>query len=148
MKPLKRYAPPFFSRRLKIPNYEEGKEGVDWRDGLELAAGITPVIGTALDGYNLYNNPSLENAGYFGMSLLGDVLYLTGLGPSIKALNTTLKARKAIDIARRGARARSLARVNKAKQQVKTDMIKGLSPLKKEGAFDWTLNAIQQYRDQ
>ena len=50
------------------------------------------------------------------MSLLGDVLYLTGLGPSIKALNSTLKARKAIDIARRGARARSLAKVNKAKQ--------------------------------
>ena len=147
MKPLKRYAlPP--QKRLKIPNYEEGKEGIDWRDGLKLAAGITPIVGTTLDGYNLYNNPSLENAGYFGMSLLGDILYFTGLGPSIKALNTTLKARKAIDVARRGARARSLARVNKAKQQVRIDMIKGLSPLKKKGAFDWTLNAIQQYRDQ
>ena len=44
MKPLKRYAllPP--ARRLKIPNYGEGKEGVNWQDGLELAAGITPVI--------------------------------------------------------------------------------------------------------
>ena len=58
MKPLKRYALPPPARRLKIPNYGEGKEGVNWQDGLELAAGITPVIGTALDGYNLYNNPS------------------------------------------------------------------------------------------
>ena len=62
--------------------------------GNKIVDGVTsylPIIGTAQDAYQLYKNPSWQNAGWLGLSLASDLLG-AGLLKGVKAIGKGAKA--------------------------------------------------------
>lgn len=58
---------------------------------------MIPIWGTYKEAKDLYNNPSLEQAGWTGLSALGDLsMLIPVLGPEIKAGLTATKAANTI----------------------------------------------------
>lgn len=53
--------------------------GYTWQDGIMDAASFLPIVGTAMDAYEFYKEPSWENAGYLGLSLLSEIPFLKPL---------------------------------------------------------------------
>ena len=81
---------------------------------------MIPIWGTYKEAEDLYNNPSLEQAGWTALSALGDASMIIPLvGPEIKAGLTTAKAAsKAAKVAKFSKPqrvARTLKKVNKAR---------------------------------
>lgn len=77
--------------------------------------GMVPIAGTMVDAYDFYKKPSLENAGWLGLSLVSDVLPF--LKP-IKGLKAARAATKAADAAAQLDRQRKLVKLNEARQRV------------------------------
>lgn len=73
--------------------YENG--GYTWQDGVKDVASFLPLVGTAMDAYELYKNPSWENAGYLGLSLASEIPFLKlarGARIASRAAEATSKA--------------------------------------------------------
>lgn len=90
---------------------EEGNEGLFGNKTIDTVTSYLPIIGTVQDAYNLYKNPSWENAGWFALSLGSDLLgagMLKGvkaLGKGVKAARQTEKvAKEALDTHRKTTR--------------------------------------------
>lgn len=64
--------------------------GYTWQDGVKDAASYLPIVGTVMDAYDFYKEPSWENAGYLGLSLLSEVPFLKPL-KGVKGLRTINK---------------------------------------------------------
>ena len=80
----------------KLPEYGNGTDAL-----LQLAKGgvsIIPGAGTLIDGWDFYNDPSLENLGYLALSGIGDAAIFTGIGApfgfSLKAIKSAAKLNK------------------------------------------------------
>lgn len=54
------------------------------------AASYLPIVGTVMDAYDFYKEPSWENAGYLGLSLLSEIPFLKPL-KGVKGLRTINK---------------------------------------------------------
>lgn len=67
-----------------------GDGGYTWQDGLKDAASFLPFVGSAIDAYDLYEDPSWENAGYLSLGLLAEIPFLKPLR-GIKAVNRLRK---------------------------------------------------------
>ena len=61
--------------------------------------GLIPIVGSIQDAMEMAKNPSWENLGFFGLSTLGDILLLSGIGgapgAALKAARVAAKSRKA-----------------------------------------------------
>lgn len=53
--------------------------GIPVPQGVETAASFVPVLGTLMDAKEFIEDPSWENAGYLGLSLLSEIPFLKGL---------------------------------------------------------------------
>lgn len=85
----------------KLPRYEDGTMATALLKG---GASFVPGVGTAIDAYDLYKEPSLDNLGYLILSGIGDAAMFTGFGGP---LGLTLK------------NIRNAAKLNKARKTVK-----------------------------
>ncbi len=75
----------------RINRFDDG--GYTWQDGAKDVASFLPLVGTAMDAYELYENPSWENAGYLGLSVLSEIPFLKW----IKGAKIASRAAKAVD---------------------------------------------------
>ena len=66
--------------------------GIPVPQGVETAASFVPILGTLMDAKELIEDPSWENAGYLGLSILSEIPLLKGLKAAKMA-----KAAKVID---------------------------------------------------
>lgn len=63
--------------------------GIPVPQGVETAASFIPILGTLMDAKEFIDDPSWENAGYLGLSLLSEIPILKGL----KAVKATKAAK-------------------------------------------------------
>lgn len=71
-----------------------GDGGYTLQDGIKDAVSFLPLVGSVTDAYDLYKDPSWENAGYLGLSLLSEIPFLKPLR-GIKAVNKLRKLNNA-----------------------------------------------------
>ena len=85
--------------------YKDGgeDEGYGWVDAAKDVAGFLPFVGTAVDAYDFYKDPSWENAGWLAASALSD---LVGARAAVKGARAAVKGVKMLG---RGARAGAVA---------------------------------------
>ena len=85
--------------------YKDGgeEEGYGWGDAAKDAAGFVPVLGTLIDAYDFYKNPSWENAGWLLASAASD---LVGARAVVRGLRTAAKGVKMVG---RGVKAGAVA---------------------------------------
>lgn len=85
--------------------YKDGgeDEGYGWVDVAKDVAGFLPFMGTAVDAYDFYKDPSWENAGWLAASALSD---LVGARAAVKGARA---AAKGVRMLGRGARAGAVA---------------------------------------
>lgn len=85
--------------------YKDGgeDEGYGWVDAAKDVAGFLPFVGTAVDAYDFYKDPSWENAGWLAASALSD---LVGARAAVKGARAALKGARMLG---RGARAGAVA---------------------------------------
>lgn len=90
----KKYYPGFKTGNL--PKYGNGTDAA-----IQLAKGgasLIPGVGTLIDGYDMFTDPSLENLGYLALSGIGDAAIFTGIGApfgfSLKAIRQAAKLNK------------------------------------------------------
>lgn len=85
--------------------YKDGgeDEGYGWVDAAKDVAGFLPFVGTAVDAYDFYKNPSWENAGWLAASALSD---LVGARAAVKGARAAVKGVRMLG---RGARAGAVA---------------------------------------
>lgn len=113
-----------------INRFDDG--GYTWKDGIVDAASFLPIVGTAMDAYQFYKEPSWANAGYLGLSVAAEVPFLKWLrGAKIanRAANATSKVANAAstyqNAAQKAARMEAKGtlnprRVDRAKKQAGT----------------------------
>lgn len=70
------------------------------KDVGKIALSYVPIVGTIMDGYELYKNPSWENLGWFGLSLGSDILGASLAKGALKTANA-LRGVRAIEEANR-----------------------------------------------
>ena len=75
--------------------YKDGgeEEGYGWVDAAKDAAGFVPVLGTLVDAYDFYKNPSWENAGWLLASAASD---LVGARAAVRGLRMAAKGAKMV----------------------------------------------------
>ena len=85
--------------------YKDGGEddGYGWVDAAKDVAGFLPFVGTAVDAYDFYKDPSWENAGWLAASALSD---LVGARAAVKGARAAVKGARMLG---RGARAGAVA---------------------------------------
>lgn len=85
--------------------YKDGgeDEGYGWVDAAKDVAGFLPFVGTAVDAYDFYKDPSWENAGWLAASALSD---LVGARAAVKGARAAVKGARMLG---RGARAGAVA---------------------------------------
>lgn len=85
--------------------YKDGgeDEGYGWVDAAKDVAGFLPFVGTAVDAYDFYKDPSWENAGWLAASALSD---LVGARAAVKGARAAVKGVRMLG---RGARAGAVA---------------------------------------
>ncbi len=85
--------------------YKDGgeEEGYGWADVAKDAAGFVPVLGTLVDAYDFYKNPSWENAGWLLASAASD---LVGARAAVRGLRMAAKGAKMVG---RGVKAGAVA---------------------------------------
>lgn len=85
--------------------YKDGgeDEGYGWVDAAKDVAGFLPFVGTAVDAYDFYKDPSWENAGWLAASALSD---LVGARAAVKGARAALKGARMLG---RGARVGAVA---------------------------------------
>lgn len=85
--------------------YKDGgeDEGYGWVDAAKDVAGFLPFVGTAVDAYDFYKDPSWENAGWLAASALSD---LVGARAAVKGAKAALKGARMLG---RGARVGAIA---------------------------------------
>ena len=85
--------------------YKDGgeDEGYGWVDAAKDVAGFLPFVGTAVDAYDFYKNPSWENVGWLAASALSD---LVGTRAAVKGARAAVKGARMLS---RGARAGAVA---------------------------------------
>lgn len=85
--------------------YKDGgeDEGYGWVDAAKDVAGFLPFVGTAVDAYDFYKDPSWENAGWLAASALSD---LVGARAAVKGAKAALKGARMLG---RGARVGAVA---------------------------------------
>lgn len=85
--------------------YKDGgeDEGYGWVDAAKDVAGFLPFVGTAVDAYDFYKNPSWENAGWLAASALSD---LVGARAAVKGARAAVKGARMLG---RGARVGAVA---------------------------------------
>lgn len=85
--------------------YKDGgeEEGYGWADAAKDAAGFVPVLGTLVDAYDFYKNPSWENAGWLLASAASD---LVGARTAVRGLRMAAKGAKMVG---RGVKAGAVA---------------------------------------
>ena len=85
--------------------YKDGgeEEGYGWGDAAKDAAGFVPVLGTLIDAYDFYKNPSWENAGWLLASAASD---LVGARAAVRGLRMAAKGAKMVG---RGVKAGAVA---------------------------------------
>lgn len=85
--------------------YKDGgeDEGYGWVDAAKDVAGFLPFVGTAVDAYDFYKDPSWENAGWLAASALSD---LVGARAAVKGARAAVKGARMLS---RGARAGAVA---------------------------------------
>lgn len=85
--------------------YKDGgeDEGYGWGDAAKDAAGFLPIVGTLVDAYDFYKDPSWENAGWLAASALSD---LVGARAAVKGARAAVKGARMLG---RGARAGAVA---------------------------------------
>lgn len=90
------------------PTYKAATEapspGIDWSATVaKNAVGYIPIVGTAIDTYDMIKNPSWYNAASLGISAVGDLAY--GLGPITGGLTIpAAQVAKTAALARRAKR--------------------------------------------
>ena len=85
--------------------YKDGgeNEGYGWVDAAKDVAGFLPFVGTAVDAYDFYKDPSWENAGWLAASALSD---LVGARAAVKGARAAVKGVRMLG---RGARVGAVA---------------------------------------
>lgn len=85
--------------------YKDGgeDEGYGWVDAAKDVAGFLPFVGTAVDAYDFYKDPSWENAGWLAVSALSD---LVGARAAVKGARAAVKGARMLG---RGARVGAVA---------------------------------------
>lgn len=85
--------------------YKDGgeDEGYGWVDAAKDVAGFLPFVGTAVDAYDFYKDPSWENAGWLAASALSD---LVGARAAVKGARAAVKGARMLG---RGARVGAIA---------------------------------------
>lgn len=85
--------------------YKDGgeDEGYGWVDAAKDVAGFLPFVGTAVDAYDFYKDPSWENAGWLAASALSD---LVGARAAVKGARAAVKGARMLG---RGARVGAVA---------------------------------------
>ena len=85
--------------------YKDGgeDEGYGWVDAAKDVAGFLPFVGTAVDAYDFYKDPSWENAGWLAANALSD---LVGARAAVKGARAAVKGARMLG---RGARAGAVA---------------------------------------
>lgn len=85
--------------------YKDGgeDEGYGWVDAAKDVAGFLPFVGTAVDAYDFYKDPSWENAGWLAASALSDFV---GARAAVKGARAAVKGARMLG---RGARAGAVA---------------------------------------
>lgn len=85
--------------------YKDGgeDEGYGWVDAAKDVAGFLPFVGTAVDAYDFYKDPSWENAGWLAASALSD---LVGARAAVKGARAAVKGARMLG---RGVRAGTVA---------------------------------------
>lgn len=85
--------------------YKDGgeDEGYGWVDAAKDVAGFLPFVGTAVDAYDFYKDPSWENAGWLAASALSD---LVGARAAVKGARAAVKGVRMLS---RGARVGAVA---------------------------------------
>lgn len=112
---------------------------------IDTAKGFIPIYGTYLDGVELYNNPSWENLGWFGMSLLSEIPVFKAL-KGLKAASKLKKASEALDAAnntykraiKQEARAHT-QRLNRGVRSAKQDAVYDASKQVKRAKKEYNL---------
>lgn len=85
--------------------YKDGgeEEGYGWADAAKDAAGFVPVLGTLVDAYDFYKNPSWENAGWLLASAASDLVVARA---AVRGLRMAAKGAKMVG---RGVKAGAVA---------------------------------------
>lgn len=85
--------------------YKDGgeDEGYGWVDAAKDVAGFLPFVGTAVDAYDFYKDPSWENAGWLAASALSD---LVGARAAVKGARAAVKGARMLG---RGVRVGAVA---------------------------------------
>lgn len=85
--------------------YKDGgeDESYGWGDVAKDAAGFLPIVGTLVDAYDFYKDPSWENAGWLAASALSD---LVGARAAVKGARAAVKGVRMLG---RGARVGAVA---------------------------------------
>lgn len=112
----------------------EVKEPKFAKDLVKAGLSFIPGVGTIIDGYDLYKDPSWKNAGYFVGSLASDVLGLTAIkglaktAKTLKAVETvaaTKKAATASKYAKLASKKESIDKLNNARKSAKAAANRG-----------------------
>ena len=113
----------------KLPKYGDGDTPSVTTALLKGGASLLPGVGTAIDAYDLYKEPSLDNLGYLLLSGIGDAAMFTGFGGpfgltlknirNVAKLNKARKTAKALSETRKAGDAVQLYQAKKAYNQSK-----------------------------
>lgn len=80
-----------------VNRFDDG--GYTLQDGVTDAVSFLPLVGTAMDAYELYKEPSWENAGYLGLSIASEIPFLKWMRGARIAKRAAKATSKAADAA-------------------------------------------------
>lgn len=80
-----------------VNRFDDG--GYTLQDGVTDAVSFLPLVGTAMDAYELYKEPSWENAGYLGLSIASEIPFLKWMRGARIAKRAAKATSKAVDAA-------------------------------------------------
>lgn len=116
--------------------YQNG--GKMFVEGAKTIGGYLPFVGTALDAYELYKNPSWKQAGWTGLGLLTDIFTGGSARAVVKTARNLKNAKEALSIVRGPITKRIY-------KDVAFDAIKANTKAKKDVIRDATFNVGQNY---
>lgn len=107
-------------------------------EGAKTIGGYLPFVGTALDAYELYKNPSWKQAGWTTLGLLSDIFTGGSARAVVKTARNLKNAKEALSIVRGPI-------TNRIYKDAAVDAIKANTKAKKDVIRDATFNVSQNY---
>lgn len=126
----------------------KGQQGEKLSEGIKVVGGYLPFVGTALDAYELYKNPSLEQAAWTGVGLASDIFLAGTARAAIKAARQFRNSQNTLKLVRNPVTkkiftenaVKALHRNNQAKTKVIRDATGNVG-------LNMAQNTLQKYQE-